>query len=153
MRKSIEQRIERVIAGAREFTFGTVLFHHAAAALLSVNVTDMECLALIVYRGVVSPSQIARHTGLSSGAATAMLDRLERSRLIERRPNRRDRRGLEIVLTDYGKKRLDSLFGPLRLSAKRLLSKYDADELDSLADFFDKIAIVWTKEREKLNPK
>ncbi len=144
------KQIQRVIAGAREFSFGTILFHHALAEILGVNVTDMECLALMVYRGVASPSELASHTGLSSGATTAMLDRLERSHLIERRPNPQDRRGTHVFLTEGARERLGALFGPLRRAGERLLATYSADELELLADFFDRIAIVWTEERERL---
>ena len=149
-RKQTSGRVQRVIGGAREFSFGTVMFHHEVAEILGVNVTDMECLALIVYRGVASPSELTRYTGLSSGATTAMLDRLERSRLIQRRPNPQDRRGTLIFLTDDATDSLGELFGPLREAAGRLLTSYGADELDLLADFFDRIAVVWSEEREKL---
>lgn len=144
------QRIERVIQGAREFTIGTVLFHHAVGEILGVNVTDMECLALIVFRGLASPSELARHTGLSSGATTAMLDRLERSRLIERRPNPQDRRGTLIVLTKGATQRLTALFGSLRRASNELVSGYSAAELDLLSHFFQRMAIIWKEEREKL---
>lgn len=144
------ERIQRVIAGGREFTFGTVLFHHAVAEILGVNVTDMECLALVVYRGVATPSELARHTGLSSGATTAMLDRLERSHLVERHPNPQDRRGTHIRLTRGATARLTALFGSLRAAAERLLSSYSPADLDLLSDFFEKIAVVWADERQRL---
>ena len=144
------ERIDRVIAGAREFTIGTVLFHHAVGEILGVNVTDMEGLALIVYRGLATPSELARYTGLTSGATTAMLDRLERSRLIERRRNPQDRRGAHIVLTKRATQRLTALFGSLREAGRELASGYSEAELDLLFDFFQRIAIIWTEEREKL---
>jgi DNA-binding MarR family transcriptional regulator len=144
------ERIQRVIEGAREFSVGTVLFHHAVGEILGVNVTDMECLALIVYRGLSTPSELARYTGLSSGATTAMLDRLERSRLIKRCPNPQDRRGKLVVLTKDARQRLTVLFGSLRKAGNRLVSAYNDAELDVLADFFDKIAVIWKEEREKL---
>jgi DNA-binding MarR family transcriptional regulator len=145
-----KERIDRVIEGAREFTLGTVLFHHAVGEILGVNVTDMEGLALVVYRGLSTPSELSRYTGLSSGATTAMLDRLERSRLIERRPNPQDRRGTLIVLTKGATERLTVLFGSLRDAARALLSGYSEPELDLLSGFFQEIAIVWNAERDKL---
>jgi DNA-binding MarR family transcriptional regulator len=82
-----------------------------------------------------------------------MLDRLERGCLIERRPNPRDRRRTHIFLTPAGKEKLDALFASLRKGAERILSGYRADELDLLADFFEKISNVWTEERKKLQSK
>ena len=143
-------RIKQVVAGAREFSIGSVLFHHAAGEILGVNVTDMECLALVVYRGVATPSDLARYTGLSSGATTAMLDRLERNGLVERGPNPRDRRGTLIVLTKRGEQRLTALFGPLRKTANGLLSGYTVEELGILLDFFQRMNAIWKGEREKL---
>lgn len=129
---------------------GTVLFHHALAGIIGVNVTDMECLALIVYRQLATPTEIARYTGLSSGATTAMLDRLQRAGFIERRPHPGDRRGTHVVLTKGATKRLAALFGSLRRAGRRLASTYTDAELDVLCDFFDKILAVLTEERERL---
>jgi DNA-binding MarR family transcriptional regulator len=145
-----KERIAHLVTGARDFTIGTVLFHHAVGDILGVNVTDMECLALIVYRGLATPSEISRYTGLTSGATTAMLDRLERSRLIARRPNPRDRRGIHIALTKGAAKRLTALFGSLRKAGRRLAATYSDEELDLLADFLREIAAVLQEEREKL---
>jgi DNA-binding MarR family transcriptional regulator len=144
------ERIERIVAGARDFTIGTVLFHHTVGDILGVNVTDMECLALIVYRRLATPSEISRYTGLTSGATTAMLDRLERSRLVQRRPNPRDRRGTYIALTKGAAKRLTALFGSLRKAGRRLAAAYSDEELDLLAGFLQRIAAVLEEEREKL---
>lgn len=145
-----QERIDRVMSGARDFTLGTVLFHHAVGEIIGVNVTDMECLALIVYRRLATPTEIARYTGLTSGATTAMLDRLQRSGFIQRLPHPGDRRGTHIVLTKSAMRRLTALFGSLRRAGRRLVSTYTEAELDVLADFFAKILIVFTQERERL---
>jgi DNA-binding MarR family transcriptional regulator len=79
-----------------------------------------------------------------------MLDRLEKSRLIERRPNPQDRRGTLIVLTEGAEQRLTDLFGPLREAGATLASSYSENELRTLSDFFEKIAVVWQEQREKL---
>ena len=39
----------------------------------------MECRGLLFRNRLASPTELARHTGLSSSATTAMLDRLERA--------------------------------------------------------------------------
>ncbi len=90
--------MKQVILAAREYGINTVLFRNLVGERLGVNVTDMECLGLVFNKGLASPSELARYTGLSSGATTAMLDRLENSGLIERRPNPDDRRGTIITL-------------------------------------------------------
>src|SRR5689334_6390488 len=88
---------KRVILASRENGIGEVLFRHVVGERLGVNVTDMECLGLLFHKGIATPSELARYTGLSSGATTAMLDRLERGGLIQRKPNPDDRRGTLII--------------------------------------------------------
>ena len=56
----------------------------AVGRILGLNVTDMKCLDVMTMRGSATPSQLAEHTGLSSGAITAMIDRLEKAGLVER---------------------------------------------------------------------
>jgi len=72
------------------------LFRHIVGEMLGVNATDMECLGVILFKGLTTPSELAQYTGLSSGATTAMLDRLEKSELIARHPNPKDRRSTHI---------------------------------------------------------
>jgi len=142
--------VKQVSMGAREYGISTVLFRHAVGETLGVNVTDMECLALIFFKGLATPSELARYTGLTSGATTAMLDRLEKARLIERRPNPQDRRGTLIVLTNERTEEVGAMFASGREAIDRLTSSYSESELESIADYFRRLVIVWEEEREKL---
>ena len=142
--------VGRLNLAAREYGINTVLFRHAVGEMLGVNVTDMECLALIFFRGLANPSELARYTGLTSGATTAMLDRLEKARLIERRPNPQDRRGTLIVLTDERTDELSSLFASGRQAIARLNAGYAEKDLDVVAGYLTKLAALWEQERLKL---
>lgn len=142
--------VKQVSMGAREYGISTVLFRHAVGEMLGVNVTDMECLALIFFKGLATPSELARYTGLTSGATTAMLDRLEKARLIERRPNPQDRRGTLIVLTNERTEEVGAMFASGREAIDKLTSSYSESELETIADYFRRLVIVWEEEREKL---
>src|SRR5215208_3290224 len=142
--------VKQVNRGAREYGISTVLFRHVVGEMLGVNVTDMECLALIFFKGLATPSELARYTGLTSGATTTMLDRLERAHLIERKPNPEDRRGTLIVLTDERTEEIGALFSSGREAIDKLTSSYSEGELETIADYLSKLVTVWEKEREKL---
>jgi DNA-binding MarR family transcriptional regulator len=151
MEKLTKQQLrERVIWGARESGIHMVLFRNVVGERLGVNVTDMECLGLLYNKGLSTPSELARYTGLSSGATTAMLDRLERSGLIERRPNPDDRRGTLIVLVKAGADRVAPWFTSVRNAQDDLISGYSEKELAILADFFERFTKIWEEERKKL---
>jgi DNA-binding MarR family transcriptional regulator len=140
----------QVITGARENSIGAVLFHQAVGRILGINVTDMKCLDIIVLKGSASPSQLAKLTGLSTGSTTAMIDRLERRRLIERCPNPDDRRGTMVVLTKEASSRLPQLFESMAKAMEALVSSYSREELETLLDFFRRINHLWRNEREQL---
>ena len=142
--------VKQVNRDAREYGISTVLFRHAVGEILGVNVTDMECLALIFFKGLATPSELARHTGLTSGATTAMLDRLEKAHLIERRPNPQDRRGTLIVLSNQRTEELSSVFASGREAIDRLTSSYSEKELRLLSDYLSRLTTLWEEEREKL---
>ena len=143
--------VKQVNLVAREYGISTVLFRHVVGEILGVNVTDMECLALIFFKGLATPSELARYTGLTSGATTAMLDRLEKARLIERRPNPQDRRGTLIVLTDERTAEVGAIFASGRQAIDTLTSSYSEKELELIAGYFRNLVMVWEQEREKLN--
>ncbi len=147
---SSKDLVKQVILGIREYGISNVLFRNVVAEKLGVNVTDMECLGLLFHKGIATPSELSKHTGLSSGATTAMLDRLEKSKLIERRPNPHDRRGTLIVIVKEEAKKLEPLFISSRLAQNKLVSSYTEKELELLLNFFNKSVSMWEKEREKL---
>jgi DNA-binding MarR family transcriptional regulator len=79
-----------------------------------------------------------------------MLDRLQRSGLIERRPNPDDRRGTLIVLLKSGAEKVGPLFASARQAQQELVSSYTEAELKVLADFFERSTVMWEEERKKL---
>jgi DNA-binding MarR family transcriptional regulator len=154
MQKSAKEALVRqVIVGARENSIGVVLFHQAVARILGINVTDIKCLDIIALKGSASPSQLAELTGLSTGSTTAMIDRLEKKALVERRANPDDRRGTIVTLTRDAGQKLPRLFGSLAEAMEALVSSYSERELKILSDFFGKIGSLWREEREQLHTK
>src|SRR3954464_14927765 len=138
-----EQLKQQVIVGAREYNIASLLFRHAIAERLGVNVTDMECLGLVFLKGVATPSELARYTGLSSGATTAMLDRLEKAGIIERRPNPNDRRSSHIVIMEQRAGEIGKLFATVREAQDEIVSSYTEAELALLIDFFNRSVVMW----------
>jgi DNA-binding MarR family transcriptional regulator len=141
---------QQINLNAREYGISTVLFRHAVAERLGINVTDMECLALVLFKGLATPSELSRFAGLTSGATTAMLDRLERARLIERQPNPQDRRGTLIVLTNERIRELSGLFAPARKAVDELNASYGEAELELISGYLGRLAAIWDEERRKL---
>jgi DNA-binding MarR family transcriptional regulator len=150
--KLTKRELEReVIVGAREYGINSVLFRHVVGSVLGLNVTDMECLGVLFFKGLSTPTELSHYSGLSSGATTAMLDRLEKSGLVARRPNPRDRRGTLISLVPEAALKVAPLFASVREAQDAIISGYSKEELGVLSDFFSKSIAMWEEERLKLH--
>jgi DNA-binding MarR family transcriptional regulator len=140
----------RALAAVRDYGVNLTLFRNAMDTWAGLNATDMECLRLLVANGVATPSELARHTGLTSGATTAMLDRLEKAGLIERRPNPADRRGTLIAPQASSAQKMAAWFESARNAQAELISSYPDSDLEVICDVFERFATLWDREREKL---
>lgn len=141
---------KRALAAVREYGVRLTLFRDAMSEWAGLHTTDLECLRLLFAQGVATPSALARHTGLTSGATTALVDRLERAGLVERRPNPDDRRGTLITPAASARARVAAWFSSARDAQDALLSRYSARELELVADVFERFAALWDAERGKL---
>ena len=141
---------KRALNAVRDYGVHLTLFRNAMNEWAGLNATDMECLRLLFLKGTATPSELARHTGLTSGATTAMLDRLEKAGLIERHPNPDDRRGTLITPAKAGDEKVSSWFESARKAQDELISSYSESELEIIADVFERFTKLWDQEREKL---
>jgi DNA-binding MarR family transcriptional regulator len=147
--KKIDLMIRTNVA-AREYGIQMTLYRNMIFEKLGVNVSDMECLGFLLSKRTSTPTELARYTGLSSGATTAMLDRLEKGGFIERRPNPDDRRGTLILLAKSGADRVAPWYAPVGKAQEQLIANYSEDELHLISGFFEGYAKIWAQEREKL---
>jgi DNA-binding MarR family transcriptional regulator len=141
---------QRTLMAVRDYGVQLTLFRNAVSEWAGVNATDMECLRLLFLKGIATPSELARHTGLTSGATTAMLDRLEKAGLIERRPNPDDRRGTLVVPAESSAERAASWFESARKAQDELISSYSEKELEIISDVFERFTKLWEQEQEKM---
>jgi len=140
----------RTNMAARDYGIQMTLYRNMIFEKLGINVTDMECLGFLFSKRIATPTELAQYTGLSSGATTAMLDRLEKGEFIERRPNPDDRRGTLIVLAKSGSDKVVPWFAPVGKAQEELISNYSEKELQLISGFFERYAKIWEQERQKL---
>ena len=130
-----DELITALNAVLRDVTGQSVLFSEAVAKRLGINSTDLECLGFIVGREWVTAGELARASGLTSGAITGVIDRLHRAGLVKREPDPDDRRKVRVRGLPAIARRVTPLFAPMQDAAARLLSTYDDRELALLLDF------------------
>jgi DNA-binding MarR family transcriptional regulator len=119
----------------RKVSAQSVLLSDTVAKLVRVNSTDLECLDLLMLAGVTTAGQLAAHTGLTTGAMTAVIDRLERAGFVRRRRDPEDRRRVLVEALPRGLHEIGPLYRPLAESSERLSERYDDKELALVVDY------------------
>jgi DNA-binding MarR family transcriptional regulator len=126
---------QQVMMAAQEQGISSVLFRNAIGRKLGLNSTEGECLSFLAIKGVSTPTEISRYTGLTSGSTTTMLDRLEKAGFIQRKPNPNDRRGVLIEISKKWAQTAGPLVADLVQNHCRLISTYSEEQLETIADF------------------
>jgi DNA-binding MarR family transcriptional regulator len=132
-----QQRIEALNALIPAAQTGTHVLDEAAAAYLGINRTDLRCLGMVLEHGPLSASKLAESIGLTRGAMTTALDRIEQAGFVRRVQNGVDRRGVMVEATQATKEAVVAIWGPIRAEGLALLEKYTDAELDVLCRFFE----------------
>jgi DNA-binding MarR family transcriptional regulator len=73
-------------------------FYDAVADQLGLHITDLTCLGTLRDRGPASPGELATELGLTTGAVTRVIDRLDRQGYVRRLPDPHDRRRIIVEL-------------------------------------------------------
>lgn len=131
----MQQSHVRVVTSAREFVIASVLFKNIIGKKLGLNITDNGCLNYLLIRGSASPAELAKYSGLTTGSVTTMIDRLEKLGYIFRKPNPKDRRALEIHISDTARNAIIPLTRPAQSAQIDLMKVYTDEELDMIAAF------------------
>ncbi|MFH8376080.1 MarR family winged helix-turn-helix transcriptional regulator [Streptomyces cyaneofuscatus] len=109
-------------------------------------------LVLIALAGGEPPTQLAlaREVSLDRTVMTYLLDDLEAHELVTRRPDPRDRRARQVLITDTGRSRLDQVRQSLAAAEARLLTDLDAQDSAQLRTLLSRVA--QTAQREAVTP-
>ena len=106
----------RLMRALRRSSAAGTLHGQTIARRVWVNSSDIECLDLILMSGPSTAGDIARHTGLTSGAVTGLIDRLERLGLVERTADPKDRRKVLVRVRENKIGPIAALYAPLEKS-------------------------------------
>ena len=128
----------------------TANFDAAAAESLGLNQTDLACLGVIFKKGTVSASEVAKATGLTKGAMTTALDRIEKKGFAKRVENENDRRGVNLELTKKGRDSVWALWGHFATEGLKILEQFDTHQLDAILTFLEEARDMQDRHREKI---
>ncbi|HKU83619.1 MAG TPA: MarR family transcriptional regulator [Candidatus Nitrosocosmicus sp.] len=155
MDESRQNLIELLHKQFRELSSRTVLFHHWISELLGLNTIDHKCLDIIVKSdSPLTGAQLANITGLSSGAITGVIDRLEKRGYVIRDRDLKDRRLVYVKpIMSRIEKEVFPVFNSLHEIMTKVYSNYSNNELESMLDATTKINQIMNERTKEIMEK
>ena len=142
--------LEEMQRAGRELSAATIMFHQAIADRLGLNPTDHKCLDLLALKGLMTAGELAEMTGLTTGAITGVVDRLEAAGYVRREDDPADRRRVFLRLISKGYREIGRLFESLSAAANELSTRYNDRELATILDFMTRGSQMLHEETRKL---
>jgi DNA-binding MarR family transcriptional regulator len=143
-RKSVASRqtvVDELVLDLRQFVIALLVANLEAAEAVGLNPSDLGCLCLLLLHGPIPAGRLAELTGLTTGAVTGVIDRLERAGFAQRVLDPSDRRKV-IVKPDEAKVEQELLprFAQLnRATTAAFYTQYNQTELGTIRDFLSRL--------------
>ena len=113
------------------------LHNHAVADFIGCHPTDQECIDLLDWTGPLTAGEIGTHLGLSSGAVTGLVDRLEANGWVRRERDPADRRRVVVHLATDRPAELWPLYKPLSEAIDAYRDRLSDRELRVVVGFLE----------------
>jgi DNA-binding MarR family transcriptional regulator len=128
-----QQLIGEILAGFQRTSGHAVVLSQLIADKTDLSPTDLETLGFLQQEGPATAGRLAQVTGLTTGAVTRMIDRLERARYVRRRDDPADRRRVVVELNTARVREFDQFYAPMTTESVKMLEQYSEKELEAAA--------------------
>lgn len=137
-----QEGVERLHTAMRRFSIELGRLDEAVARKHHISLADLHALEHLEFSGGLTPGQLGARLGLTSGAVTALADRLERLEFLERTPHPSDRRSTMLCLTaraqGFGEDAYEAFGEDMDAAAAEL----SAAEQRAAATFLERVAEI-----------
>ncbi len=138
------------ISMCRRMSTVTMLFHGAVAERLGLNQSDHKCADLVREHGPLTAGRLSELTGLTTGAITGVIDRLERAGFVAREADAYDRRKVLIRVVPESQKRMWPLFSGIAEATKRVCADYSDEQLMLAMEIMARLTDATQEQIQKL---
>lgn len=130
----------------KQFSDITLLFHALVAARAGLTGADHKYLGILVEKGAMTAGELATETGLTKGAITGVIDRLEKEGLVKRLHDDADRRKVMVVPNE--EKAFQRLAPVFRKLEQKLAGVYEQFSENDTATIIKYLTTVTASMRE-----
>ncbi len=136
----------------RELSARTLMFHGAVSDRIGLSAVEHKALDLLSRAGALTAGQLSSLTGLTTGAITGLVDRLEKAGFVQRERDPSDRRKVVIQpVLEKMEAEIAPLFFSMGQQMEALLSSYSDQELAVIQDFVSRSIAVLQTETTRLS--
>lgn len=129
----------------------TIFFHQTVAEKAGLSGSDHKYLDLLFQEGAMTAGKLAELSGLTTGAVTGIIDRLEKQDLVKRERDPADRRKVLVVpLIENAKKRLGPVFETFQTGLIKQYEKYSEGELQVIRNYLLDTVSLLNEQTQKL---
>jgi DNA-binding MarR family transcriptional regulator len=126
----------------QDFAVNAYLFQQQNADRLGLHPTDLQCIHLVDRHGSLSAGQIGREIGLTSGATTALIDRVCKAGYIVRTVSQTDRRQVILEIDHDKVKDLQQTYEQIDQHISEILKQFSDQNLVAIERFLAEITQV-----------
>ena len=112
-----------------------VLFGQTVANVAGISGSDLDCMDFLNLEGRMTAGRLAELTGLTTGAITGVIDRLEKAGFVRRERDEADRRKVFIMIVPENVAKIGRLYVPMQEAMHKVWSTYSDAELQLLLRF------------------
>ena len=131
-RAALLQELEHAL---RRSSAQGVIFGQTVANVAGISGSDLECLDFLNLEGRVTAGRLAEVTGLTTGAITGVVDRLEKAGLVRRERDESDRRKVFIALVPENVAKIGKFYEHMQRAMMAVFGAYTDAELKLLLRF------------------
>ncbi|HEV2635008.1 MAG TPA: MarR family transcriptional regulator [Actinocrinis sp.] len=139
-RRVRRRRIAETKQHLRNLRIELALLNNRVGARAELRITDLDSLDIIVRDGPLSPTALARRTGVHLATMTGILDRLEKGGWITRDRVETDRRAVLVSAAPERQRSLFELYGGMNDSLDAILDDYSDEQIDVISGFLGRCA-------------
>jgi len=133
--------IETIGVTVMRWQDATEAFDETVGQLHNLTSADRRCLSFVSL-GPQTASAIAKETALTPAAVTALIDRLEVRKLVQRRSDASDRRKVLVEATDKTRELIRGTYTPIAQAGVKMLASYSVAELTAIGRFVEDALVL-----------
>ncbi len=133
------------------YSYTSIQMHEAVARKAGLSGTDHKYLGFLIEKGQMTAGELSTLTGLTTGAVTGLIDRLQKKELVKRQFAQDDRRK---VIIEPNTKNIMALLVPLyeefRKESENLIASFSNEEIKIIETYFEKAIRIMNETTNKL---